>query len=272
MSLGASCANQAAANTEKNDRRTDWRLKGGAWGPQGPPKAAAAKPLLASMTAFASQPLGLEAPQSPLAGDRFVFDLNWREETHASLPSRVLSTVPQNLSILIVDDLKVQRLLLRKRMAQLFPDCRLVEAASAEEALSAALEPSPSDERPPLRYDLIIMDEEMGAMLGSEAINAMRRAEAAAPCHRRAAIVSCSGSTAPELRQRLSDAGADLSWGKPFPLAETMRAEVAAVLSRHRTASDHGHDTVSSPESITHSTRDLSESLVHSTLNLSDPR
>ena len=109
------------------------------------------------------------------------------------------------LSILITDDIRMNRIMLKRRLQKcIAPNCIIQEAATGEEALQLCA----SGES----FDIIIMDQYMeeagGLLLGTDAIIAMRRTKL------QSLIIGGSGN---DLDHLFRSAGADIIWKKPIP-------------------------------------------------------
>jgi len=114
------------------------------------------------------------------------------------------SLIEDAVSILIIDDIKMNRTMLKRRIQKgIAPNCIISEAATGEQALLMCETDS---------YDVIIVDQYMeeagGVMRGTDAIAAMRRSEIDS------FIIGCSGN---DLEAQFLSAGADLVWQKPMP-------------------------------------------------------
>lgn len=117
---------------------------------------------------------------------------------------------------LIVDDEKMGRKFLRRRISRLFPDATVTEVASGEEALVKAAT---------TQYDVITMDHFMAVedMVGDETIRQLRT-----NLKSDALILGISGN---DKRAEHMDAGADSFFQKPLPgdsaLIEHMQEKLA---------------------------------------------
>jgi signal transduction histidine kinase/CheY-like chemotaxis protein len=125
------------------------------------------------------------------------------------------------LSILIVDDIKMNRAMLKRRFIKtIAPNCTVAEAATGEEALSICEREC---------FDVIILDQYMegagGVLVGTDTAIAMRRSKIAS------IIVGCSGN---DLDDEFRAAGADLVWKKPMPsnseIIRHLRQKLAAEI------------------------------------------
>jgi CheY-like chemotaxis protein len=112
--------------------------------------------------------------------------------------------IQEPLSILLTDDIKMNRIMLKHRLEKcIAPNCSIQEAASGKEALQLCASNF---------YDVVIMDQHMeeagGILVGTDVIIAMRRSKL------RSLIVGCSGN---DLDDLFWSAGADVVWKKPIP-------------------------------------------------------
>lgn len=110
----------------------------------------------------------------------------------------------QPLSILIIDDMKMNRAMMKRRFQMsIVPNCSVTEASTGEEALVMCRREM---------FDVIIVDHYMetagGVMVGTDVIIAMRRLKV------EAIIIGCSGN---DLDDKFLSAGADFIWKKPIP-------------------------------------------------------
>ena len=114
--------------------------------------------------------------------------------------------IDEPISILIVDDITMNRTMLRRRFEKcIAPNCTIYEATTGEESLTVCGQDIAS-------FDVIIMDQYMnesgGVMVGTDAIIALRRMNV------QSCIIGCSGN---DLDERFHCAGANLIWKKPLP-------------------------------------------------------
>jgi len=110
---------------------------------------------------------------------------------------------------LIVDDIKINRAMLKRRIQKnICPKSIVKECATGEQALEICGTET---------FDVIVVDQFMeeagGLMVGTDAIYAMRRMKMDS------FIIGCSGN---DLAQEFSEAGADLVWQKPMPSNSTI--------------------------------------------------
>lgn len=112
--------------------------------------------------------------------------------------------IEEKLSFLLIDDVKMNRLMLSRRILKgIAPNAIITEASTGEEALAICSE---------AKFDVIVVDQYMeeagGVMVGTDVVFAMRRMKV------NSIIVGCSGNDMDEL---FKEAGADWVWGKPMP-------------------------------------------------------
>eukprot|EP00934_Nitzschia_sp_Nitz4_P006522 Nitzschia sp. Nitz4//scaffold26_size159584//56913//59963//NITZ4_002484-RA/size159584-snap-gene-0.14-mRNA-1//1//CDS//3329545061//6512//frame0 len=118
--------------------------------------------------------------------------------------SEIAQCIEDPIRILIVDDIKMNRTMLERRIKKaIAPNAQVTMAETAEEALEIC----ETEE-----FDIIICDQYMeeagGVLIGTDAIIAMRRNKV------KSLIIGCSGN---DLDNDFLEAGADLVWGKPMP-------------------------------------------------------
>jgi len=112
--------------------------------------------------------------------------------------------IEEAFSMLIIDDIKMNRQMLKKRILKgIAPNCTISEAPNGETALSICEVET---------FDVIVVDQYMeetgGVMVGTDVITTMRRNKV------ESLIIGCSGN---DLDDSFLVAGADLVWGKPLP-------------------------------------------------------
>mmetsp|Transcript_122199 Transcript_122199/g.182559 ORF Transcript_122199/g.182559 Transcript_122199/m.182559 type:complete len:867 (+) Transcript_122199:404-3004(+) len=118
--------------------------------------------------------------------------------------NKKVELIQEPISVLIMDDIKMNRSMLKRRLQKaVAPNADLVLVSTGEEALRVCRERS---------FDIIICDQYMeeagGVMLGTDTIIAMRREKM------NSFIIGCSGN---DLNEQFKEAGADMVWGKPMP-------------------------------------------------------
>ena len=179
-----------------------------------------------------------------------LFENNTPEQSRNSCslsldPSRMCESM-NSWSVLVVDDVKLNRSILRRRFTGHVPFSSLnwtvKEALNGEEALSLLC----SREH---RFDVVTMDENMlltnGVLKGSEVVKLYREWERKQPDviskkRKKTIIVSVSGNVSESDRQHYLSSGVDLVWGKPIPKADSMASEIYSVLSTSLTTQAKG--------------------------------
>lgn len=129
--------------------------------------------------------------------------------------------IEEPLSILIVDDSKINREMLKRRFQKgIAPNCIVTDAINGEQALEICEEET---------FDIIVVDQYMeetgGVMVGTDAIIAMRRLGV------KSVIVGCSGN---DLEAKFFHAGADLVWTKPTPSNVDIIRQLRQKISRRQ--------------------------------------
>ncbi len=149
-------------------------------------------------------------------GSRFWFRLpQARDSAMAARPAREQESSAEgptsrsrkapSFNILLADDQEDIRALTSHQLTR--AGHRVVAVADGREAISAAQQ---------LRFDVVLLDEQMPVMSGVEAARAFRKqASASNPVP---LLVALTGNTAAEDRARLRAAGFDVVLGKPFRL------------------------------------------------------
>jgi len=110
----------------------------------------------------------------------------------------------ESLTFLLIDDVKMNRTMLRRRIKKcIAPNATITEASTGEQALEICKSQ---------KFDIIVVDQYMeeagGVMVGTDVVFAMRR------MRMDSIIIGCSGNDMDEL---FKEAGADWVWGKPMP-------------------------------------------------------
>ncbi|KAG7340030.1 PAS domain S-box containing protein [Nitzschia inconspicua] len=121
---------------------------------------------------------------------------------HVIEESTELITEP--IFVLIIDDIKMNRVMLKRRIQKgIAPNSLIMEAATGEEALEICGKN---------RFNVIIVDQYMeeagGVMVGTDVVFAMRRMRIDS------VIIGCSGN---DMGSQFLEAGADWVWQKPLP-------------------------------------------------------
>jgi two-component system chemotaxis response regulator CheY len=119
------------------------------------------------------------------------------------------------MKILIVDDSKAMRMIVRRQLGEIgLADAEYIEAANGVDGIAAIKEHQP---------DLVLSDWNMPEMNGLEALVAIRAAGIKAPF----GFVTTEGT--PEMRKKAEDAGAMFLITKPFT-AESFRDVLDPIL------------------------------------------
>jgi len=155
--------------------------------------------------------------------------LLWEEPEE--LPAAANNTdemIEDSIKILIIDDIKMNRTMLSRRLKKaIAPNAIISMAETAEQALEMCEQ---------TEFDIIICDQFMeeagGVMVGTDGIIAMRRMRVSA------IIIGCSGN---DLDKEFFEAGADWVWGKPMP----SNSEIIAQFRKGLQARDPSDDAAS---------------------------
>ena len=139
----------------------------------------------------------------------------------------VVLPIERPFKLLLVDDIQMNRSMLKRRFAKKVASHAVVtEASTGEEALDLIknefqkLSEGGSGSRN-LPYDVIVIDHYMeqagGIMVGTDVVIAMRRMGL------KSFIIGCSGN---DMEQQFFDAGADIVWKKPMPSNDVMIQQI----------------------------------------------
>lgn len=126
------------------------------------------------------------------------------------------------LAFLIIDDVKMNRMMLKRRIQKgIAPNSIVREAATGEEALMIC-----GTEK----FDVIVVDQYMeeagGVMVGTDVVFAMRRMRI------ESIIIGCSGN---DMDEQFAEAGADWVWKKPMPSNSKIITDIRnAMATRNR--------------------------------------
>jgi len=125
--------------------------------------------------------------------------------------------IEEPLSILIIDDIKMNRMMLKRRLQKgVAPNSMVTEVATGEEALELCQTQN---------FDVMIVDQYMeeagGVMVGTDVVIAMRRMKIDS------IIIGCSGN---DLEDLFSAAGTDWVWQKPMPSNSKMVQQLRQAL------------------------------------------
>ncbi len=125
--------------------------------------------------------------------------------------------IGEPLRFLIIDDIKMNRTMLKRRILKcIAPNSIVEEAATGEEALTICGNRN---------FDVIIVDQYMeeagGVMVGTDVCYAMRRMNI------EAVMIGCSGN---DLDKEFMEAGANFVWKKPMPINDMIIADLKQAL------------------------------------------
>jgi CheY-like chemotaxis protein len=128
-----------------------------------------------------------------------------------------LDVLQDELKVLLIDDIKMNRTMLRRRiMKGIAPNCIFTEASTGEEALEICSRST---------FDVIVVDQYMqeagGMMVGTDVVCAMRQSKI------ESIIIGCSGNDIDDL---FLDAGADWVWKKPMPSNKKILSQLHGAL------------------------------------------
>eukprot|EP00980_Cylindrotheca_fusiformis_P030725 scaffold25303_cov117-Cylindrotheca_fusiformis.AAC.5 len=131
--------------------------------------------------------------------------------------------IQEPVSFLIIDDIKMNRMMLRRRILKgIAPNATVKEAATGEEALEIC---------GAQKFDVIVVDQYMeeagGVMVGTDVIFAMRRMRI------NSVIIGCSGN---DMGTQFAEAGANWVWQKPMPPNKEIILEIRRLLKERCSA------------------------------------
>mmetsp|Transcript_10740 Transcript_10740/g.25976 ORF Transcript_10740/g.25976 Transcript_10740/m.25976 type:complete len:855 (-) Transcript_10740:65-2629(-) len=129
--------------------------------------------------------------------------------------------IEDEISLLIIDDVRVNRSMFRRRVAKrIAPKAKITEAATGEAALELCKQK---------KFDVILVDQHMeeagGVLLGTETVVAMRRRKLDS------VIVGCSGN---DIDQQFMEAGTDWVMKKPTPPNHVIVGKLRHLLALRR--------------------------------------
>lgn len=127
--------------------------------------------------------------------------------------------IESEVSFLIVDDVKMNRVMLARRIKMgIAPNAVVKEASTGEEALLIC-----GTEK----FDVIVVDQYMeeagGVMVGTDVVFAMRRMRIDS------IVIGCSGN---DIDQEFIEAGADWVWKKPMPPNSKIISDLRSAMMR----------------------------------------
>lgn len=153
-----------------------------------------------------TQPIEVDHVDPQLVDDSNAID---KKETKSS--SSAVDTLPKALNVLVTDDDRVLRKLIRRSLVRIAPDWQISEASNGETAIAMAEEEG---------FDLILMDQYMASiekqLLGTEACRVLRDKGIDA--------IVC-GLSANDKEEAFLLAGADGFMLKPVPVDKNAFAE-----------------------------------------------
>jgi len=131
------------------------------------------------------------------------------------------SPIQEPLSFLLIDDISMNRMMLRRRIKKtIAPNSVITEASTGEEALHICKEKS---------FDVIVVDQYMeeagGIMVGTDVVVAMRRMQI------KSIIIGCSGN---DMENQFVEAGSNWVWGKPMPQNHIIINQITRELSKRK--------------------------------------
>lgn len=134
---------------------------------------------------------------------------------------RELEPLQEAISILIIDDIRMNRMMLKRRIHKgIAPNCTITEASTGEEALEIC-----KDEQ----FDIIVVDQYMeeagGKIPGTDVVVEMRRMKITS------LIIGSSGN---ELDGQFREAGADFVWQKPIPSNDKIIPQLRHALANRK--------------------------------------
>jgi CheY-like chemotaxis protein len=132
-----------------------------------------------------------------------------------------LDILQDELKVLLIDDIKMNRTMLRRRILKgIAPNCIFTEASTGEEALEICSRST---------FDVIVVDQYMqeagGMIIGTDVVCAMRESKI------ESIIVGCSGN---DIEDLFLDAGADWVWKKPMPSNRKILSQLHGALRKRK--------------------------------------
>jgi CheY-like chemotaxis protein/two-component sensor histidine kinase len=143
-----------------------------------------------------------------------------------SIVEECTALIEEPITFLIIDDIKMNRMMLRRRLMKgIAPNSVLTEAATGEEALEICGKD---------KFDVIVVDQYMeeagGVMVGTDVVFAMRRMRIDS------VIIGCSGN---DMGTQFFEAGADWVWQKPMPSNLRIIQDLRTSLNKRANARRH---------------------------------
>ena len=133
--------------------------------------------------------------------------------------------IEEPLSFLLIDDVSMNRSMLRRRIIRgIAPNALISEACSGEEALVIVGKE---------KFDVIVVDQYMeesgGVMVGTDVVFAMRRMRIDS------IIIGCSGN---DINNLFTEAGSDWVWGKPMPPNKVIVKQLRTAMMNRKLKND----------------------------------
>ena len=131
------------------------------------------------------------------------------------------SLMDDPISFLIIDDVKMNRMMLKRRIKKsIAPNAIIKEACTGEEALEICGR---------VTFDVVVVDQYMeeagGVMVGTDVVFAMRRMRI------ESIIIGCSGN---DMDEQFTEAGADWVWKKPMPSNSEIIADLKTAMLKRK--------------------------------------
>ena len=148
-------------------------------------------------------------------------------------PVKITETIKESLRFLIIDDITMNRAMLRRRLLKnIAPNSSVMEAVNGEEALKICAST-------PQEFDIIVVDQYMeeagGVMLGTDVVMAMRRNGI------KSIVIGCSGN---DTEDHFMEAGCQAVWKKPMPNNQETITQLSFLIEqRARNAGQDKMDT-----------------------------
>jgi CheY-like chemotaxis protein len=145
----------------------------------------------------------------------------YEQPTIESICPEDLQPLQEALSFLVVDDIRMNRMMLERRIKKgIAPSCTIAESVRGEEALARC-----ENER----FDVIVVDQYMegagGVMLGTDVVREMRRMKIDS------VIIGSSGN---EMDVPIRKARTDWVWQKPIPPNPEIVQRLRGALAQKR--------------------------------------
>lgn len=163
--------------------------------------------------------------------------MNLRMTPHPHHSTPVAAPPANCFTVLIIDDLAANRLLLRKFLES--AGYAVIEAANGVEALDLLRARQ-------IQPDLVVTDIEMPVMDGITLVEQIRVLDSGVAT---VPIVTASGNADEEMRKQSLAAGSDIFLTKPFDLKQ-LRREIGGLLRSRRKVSRANFNVTSMPEPL----------------------